>query len=575
MTSPSGSAAASASLQDLTNVSAATQHVSQTSEMAADTQAEDAAPRGVGGTGPWRGRILRGVAAIAAGLLLVLSFPPYDDLWFLAPVGVAVLALAAHRRSAWFGALLGLLAGLALLIPLLRWAGGFVGPVWLILPVGEAAYVALLGALSALTSPVVDRWRWTWPIATGSLWVLQEALRDRTPFGGFPWGRLAFSQGDSPLLRLAALGGAPLVTFAVGALGGALAWAVLAVRGAVSAANGGVSPAIGGLRRTGAATGAIALFALSPAVVSAPLTAAPGGDHVRVAVIQGNVPRLGLEFNAQRRAVLDNHVNATLALAADVAAGKAQRPDIVIWPENSSDIDPIVNPDATRRINEAATAIGVPILVGGLLDPTTQGQGLRNVGLVWEPGRGPTQTYVKQHPVPFAEYIPIRSFARLISDKVDLVQTDFVAGPSPGILHMGPVTVGDVICFEVAYDNIPRAVVTGGAQLLVVQTNNATFDEAEARQQLAMVRLRAVELGRPAVMASTVGVSAFVDPAGTVYDATRFDVPALIERDLTLSSTHTVATSVGEIPEIALVVVALGLVLTGVVTRWKRREVVR
>jgi apolipoprotein N-acyltransferase len=521
---------------------------------------------------------LRCAGAVLAGMLLVLSFPPYD-LWFLAPAGVAALALVAHRRGGWFGAALGLLTGLSLLIPLLWWAGGFVGPVWLFLPVGEAGYFALLGAASAVASPVVDRWRWTWPFVTGSLWVLQEALRDRTPFGGFPWGRLAFSQGDSPLLRLAALGGAPLVTFAVGAVGGLLALAVLALRASVDRSDGGARRTDGDTRRVAAAVGALALVAvpLPPTVAAGPtFAAAPPPDTVRVAVIQGNVPRLGLEFNAQRRAVLDNHVNATLALAADVAAGRAQRPDIVVWPENSSDIDPIRNVDATRLINEAATAIGVPILVGGLLDGAGPEDKLRNVGLVWEPGVGPTQTYVKQHPVPFAEYIPIRSVVRLITDKVDLVRTDFAAGPTPGVLHMGPVTVGDVICFEVAYDNIPRDTVTGGAQMLVVQTNNATFNEAEARQQLAMVRLRAVEHGRPAVMASTVGVSAFVDPAGTVYDATRFNAPATIERDLALRSTRTLATTVGEIPELALVVVSLGLLVTGAaMRRKKRREVVR
>ncbi len=63
-------------------------------------------------------------------------------------------------------------------------------------------------------------------------------------------------------------------------------------------------------------------------------------------------------------------------------------------------------------------------------------------------------------------------------------------------MRVGPATVGDVICFEVAYDDIVRDTVTGGGQLLVVQTNNATFNDAEARQQLAMVRLRAVEHGR-------------------------------------------------------------------------------
>ena len=120
-----------------------------------------------------------------------------------------------------------MIGGLALFIPLLTWVGGYVGSVWLFLPAGESAYLALLAAVAALSSPVVDRWRWSWPAVAGSVWVLQEALRDRTPFGGFPWGRLAFSQGDSPLLRLAALGGAPLVTFAVGAVGGLLALLVL------------------------------------------------------------------------------------------------------------------------------------------------------------------------------------------------------------------------------------------------------------------------------------------------------------------------------------------------------------
>ena len=73
----------------------------------------------------------------------------------------------------------------------------------------------------------MDRWRAVWPLVTGVLWVAQEALRDRAPFGGFPWGRLAFSQDDAPVLRLAVLGGAPAVTFAVAVTGGvvvALLW---------------------------------------------------------------------------------------------------------------------------------------------------------------------------------------------------------------------------------------------------------------------------------------------------------------------------------------------------------------
>jgi apolipoprotein N-acyltransferase len=496
-------------------------------------------------------------AALGSGPVLLAAFPPID-LWWLAPVAVGLLALATHRRGFWAGAGLGLLAGLAFFVAILSWAGGYVGPVWLILPFGEAVFIGLLGGAAALTSPLVDRWRWSWPIVIGALWVAQEAARDRAPFGGFPWGRLAFSQADSPLVRLAALGGAPLVTFGVAVVGGALALTALS--------------AIDRLRWhwSAGAAGAAVLLMVAPYLVpvaSAEPTGATGatGTVVNVAIVQGNVPRLGLDFNAQRRKVLDNHVNATLALAADVAAGRRPRPDLVVWPENASDIDPLLNPDARATIDAATRAIGVPILVGGLLQGP--GNGIRNVGIVWEPDRGPTQTYVKRHPVPFAEYMPIRSFARLITDKVDLVRSDFVAGPTPGVLTVGPVVVGDVICFEVAYDNVVRDTVTGGAGLLVVQTNNATFNEAEATQQLAMVRLRAVEHGRPALMASTVGVSAFVDPDGSAYKLTGFNVPAVIQSELRPLSARTMATELGALPELALVVAALGALVTAVALR--------
>jgi apolipoprotein N-acyltransferase len=496
--------------------------------------------------------------AIVAGLLLLAAFPPVG-LWWTAPLGVALFALVTLGRGLLAGAGLGLLTGLAFLGPLLAWTGLHVGAVWLILPVAETAYVALLGAAAAWTSPVARRWRWSWPVLTGALWVGQEALRDRTPFGGFPWGRLAFSQGDSPLLRLAGLGGAPLVTFGVAAVGGLIAAAALPFLSGPSA------PARSGVRAAAPALGVAALVVIAPLAVP---TADATGRAVTVAIVQGNVPRLGLDFNAQRRAVLDNHVDATLALAQRVAAGRASQPDLVIWPENASDIDPLLNEDARARIDTAADAIGAPILVGGLLEGP--GNRVRNVGLVWLPGTGPAATYVKRHPVPFAEYMPLRPVARLLTDKVDLVQSDFVAGPAPGVLTLGPATVGDVICFEVAYDNVVRDTVTGGAQLLVVQTNNATFNVAEARQQLAMVRLRAVEHGRPALMASTVGVSAFVTPGGEVLDATGFNQPAVIMRELRLSSARTMATAVGVAPELGLVAVAIAALVTATVVNHRR-----
>jgi apolipoprotein N-acyltransferase len=280
------------------------------------------------------------------------------------------------------------------------------------------------------------------------------------------------------------------------------------------------------------------------------------------------VPRLGLDFNAQRRAVLDNHVRATVELADRVAAGAAERPDLVVWPENSSDIDPLRNGDAAEEISRAARAIAAPIMVGAVLRGPERGQ-VRNVGLLWWPDTGADldQLYVKRHPVPFAEYVPLRRLARMVSSQVDRVRADFVAGDRPGVVRAGALVFGDVICFEVAYDEVVRDTVTGGAQVLVVQTNNATFDEAEARQQLAMVRLRAVEHGRESLMASTVGVSAFVAADGTVIDATEFNTAAVVVRTMPLGSTRTLATTLAFWPEVVFAALALAMLLGAAVVR--------
>ncbi|WP_250003877.1 apolipoprotein N-acyltransferase [Actinoplanes sp. M2I2] len=516
---------------------------------------------------PGRRPVSRRVAvpmAVLAGVALLLALPPYG-LWWLAPAGVALLAGATHRRRLRRAFGLGFLAGLVLFLPLLWWttfAAGWLP--WLLLSLAQAAYLGLAGLATAWLSPLLDRWRALWPPVLGLLWVAQEAARDRAPFGGFPWGRLAFSQDDAPALRLAAWGGAPLVTFAVAAAGGALV--ALAWRGWRPSAR---AP------HTRRPLGPVLGFGLAAAaLIAGPLlvpVAEPGGETATVAIVQGNVPRLGLDFNAQRRAVLDNHVRATERLAAEVAAGRQKQPALVVWPENSSDIDPLRNSDAAAVISRAADLIKAPILVGTVLRTDKPGD-IKNAGILWNPGTGPdlAQTYVKRHPVPFAEYMPLRSIARLVSNKVDLVR-NMLPGDHPGVLRSGAVTVGDVICFEVAYDDIVRDTVTGGAQVFAVQTNNATFNEAEARQQLAMVRLRAVEHGREALMVSTVGVSAFAGTAGQVYDSSGFNVGATMVRDMRLGGPTTLATRLGHWPELAMVALAIVAVVGALPLRRRRR----
>lgn len=477
----------------------------------------------------------------------------------MAAVGVALLALATAGVRPRAGFLLGLIAGYAYFAPLLSWSGVYVGAFpWFALATLQALYVALLGLVCAiLQRPAPGATPRIRPLAVALAWVAYEWARGHTPFGGFPWGRIAFSQADGPYARLAALGGAPAVSFGV-----ALCGALLAVAIHRALPHGGRAarhPDAPSSSRTGGALGtavpllgAVAVF-LGGLLVPVPTGLDDGTPTARIVGIQGNVPTAGLDFNAQRRAVLDNHARVTTAAAQQIARTGAPRPDLVIWPENASDIDPLLNADAAAVIRSAVATIGAPTIVGAVL--SGPGEFVSNTSLLYLPDGAIADRYSKLRPVPFAEYIPYRSFFRLFSDKVDLVTRDFAPGDSIGLFRVptaagGTLAVGLNICFEVAVDDVVRDSVREGANLISIQTNNATFGFTdESVQQLAISRIRAIEHGRSVVHVSNVGVSALITPDGTPHQSTSLFTSAVLSGDLPLRSAPTLATRVGAWPE--------------------------
>jgi apolipoprotein N-acyltransferase len=269
--------------------------------------------------------------------------------------------------------------------------------------------------------------------------------------------------------------------------------------------------------------------------------------------------------------VLDLHARRTHELAAEVRAGTKPQPTLVIWPENSTDIDPYRNADANAVISAAAEDIGVPILVGAVVQASTPGEGY-NMGIVWDPVTGPRATYTKRHPLPFGEYMPYRSFFRIFSDKVDLVRGTFLPGDVPGNLDIAGVNVGDVICFEIVYDNLVRDVINGGAQVLVVQTNNATFGYTnETYQQQAMSRIRAVEHGREVLISSTSGVSAVIRPDGTVESTIPLFTPGYMTPAVPLITATTPGTVLGGPLEWVLALAAPLALAVAVIAARRRR----
>lgn len=507
----------------------------------------------------------RAIAALAGGGMLAASFPPLG-LWWCAPIAVALICfstITTRRLRGAFG--WGFFGGFVFFLLLLSWIR-ILGPdAWIVLGLVCALWFGLLGVLARLLVKLPY-----WPLWIAAAWVAQEALRGRIPYGGFPWGRLAYSQGSSPTIGFASLAGAAFVTFVIALMGALLCWAAMSVTSMRKGSDGTTNTRerVTTGRTPRIVAGALALvLALGTfgLVIPKPTEGetTDGPAVVTVALIQGGVPGAGLSAMSERRAVLNNHVRQTKQLAADVAAGKTARPELVIWPENSSDIDPFTDLSASESISEAARAIGVPILVGAVINSPRVPGTLWNVGIVWDPVDGPSDYYVKRHPVPFGEYIPGRSVLQRFISRFDLVPFDFSPGEEPGVLQVGPARLADVICFEVAYDDVVRDAVLGGGRAISVQTNNATYTTAEpggaaqSQQQAAMSQVRAVEHGRAVMIAATSGITAFIDPAGRVVEQAPILDSTYLVAAVPLRDSVTVADRLGSWPELLVFLAAL------------------
>lgn len=569
--------------------------------MSATTEPETA-PRSVPYAAPvsslWVSRPVTLLLAVASGVALWAAFPDVGA-WPLAFVAVGLLYAALRRdtgRAAGWNLLVGLVAGLTFFLPHIWWANEATDTVpWIALSVMEAGFVAGFGTL------------WTWArrlrrvrlgpdagvgralthAATFAVvFVAVEQWRSEIPFGGFPWGRLAWTMVDAPAGRAAWLGGTTLVSLLVAATGVLLA---LAVGRLATLRTSGTVPVARAVARPAVLVAVAAVLVTSGWALPLPTdpdatpvdgtqvvdagTATAEAGVLAAGAVQGNVSEPGLGSFANRAEVLNNHLAGTDVLAQQHAG----QLDVVLWPENGSDLDPQEAPDVADAIDDAAHRVGAPILVGAQEYPATGGR--YNVSLLWQPGVGVIDRYAKQHPAPFGEYMPLRSFLRLFSAQVDRVTIDMIPGTEPAVIDLPverlgrDVPLATIICFEVAYDEIVRDAVVRGAEVLVVQTNNASFGyTAESTQQLAMTRMQAMTTGRAAVQISTVGVSGVVAPDGTLLARTGLFTAEQLVAELPLRTTFTPAVRAGHWPGWVVGIAAVALAAAGLVAGIRERR---
>ncbi len=441
----------------------------------------------------WRAlpRPARYAVLLLAGALPVLAFPaPNLELiaWFgLVPGLLLIRASASASQAAvaawWFGA--------GYLLTALTWLIPNLGP-------GLLLVVAVLGALWAgvgvacwalLRPPVTARRSLAALVVLPSCWVLGEWIRSWQGFGG-PWAVFGASQWQHPtVLALAAVGGVWLVSFALVAANTGLVVLITDGRGQV--------------RLVGAVAVAAAVAA-GPAAFAR--TTPPSASRtVTIAMVQP-----GVVHNPRIR------VNASQRLSAGLRQNHA---DLIVWGESSVGSDLDTDAALAGRLERLSAADGAQLLVN---QDSIAPDGAKSKVAVLVGSNGIDGRYVKTRLVPFGEYIPFRQQFGWLARISKAAPQNMIPGTGARVMRVTspggrPLTIGVLICFESAFPDMSRVEAAQGAQVIVYQTSDSTWQaswEWVLAQHAALGALRAAETGRPVVQAALTGDSAAFDARG-------------------------------------------------------------
>ena len=437
------------------------------------------------------------IAVLISALLMWAAFPPLGlgVLAFVAPAPFLWSLRNTERAGSAFG--LGFLWGAVFF-------GGLLFYVRLVGMVAWIPLVAWLATSAALYAGLVWSFR-LWPLTRWYLitiggWALWELIRTHFPFGGFPWGGLGYAAGGNP----GAIGSVQWI--------GASGWSVLAI--AVAAGLVLFFEDRANWRYV-VDPGVVVLLLVLGGGLFAPN---PGGPVIRAAIVQGNSPCPQTHCQNENKRIYESHLELTRTLEPGTV-------DLVVWPENStgSPYEPVGNEIVREEIAEEARRLGAYMLVSGTRGVSKEE--FANVNVVFDTTGEVIGEYLKRHPVPFGEFVPMRGLLNFIP-QLDQVPRDMVRGDGPVVFQLPDGVLGSVISFEGGFPEYLRDEVREGAELMVVATNESTWGDTWASDQfLAMTRVNAAAIGQDLIHAAITGRSAFVSASGALTEATDLLVP--------------------------------------------------
>jgi len=193
---------------------------------------------------------------------------------------------------------------------------------------------------------------------------------------------------------------------------------------------------------------------------------------------------------------------------------------------------------------------------------------------------GIVATYTKTRLVPFGEYIPFRQQLGWLTRISKAAPSNMIPGDGARVMTVPggrPLKLGVLICFEAAFPDMSRADTRHGAQLIVYQTSDSTFQGSWApAQHASLSAVRAAETGRPVVQAALTGVTAAFDAQGRqlAWWGTAQRGVALVRLDLVPATHFTLFDHIGDTVPWAAIAICFLAALVALNRRHGRQRLV-
>lgn len=394
----------------------------------------------------------------------------------------------------------------------------------------QTAFAALLPLLLGVMSRgrIVKRYPMLQVVIVAALWCVREWAQTLN-WTGVPWGRLSLGQASMPImLQTARWLGSYIVTFVIVLVNACIAYACLHAD-----------------RRRLCALIGVGVFTLQTVLGGVILLGDANrqtGKTVRVAALQGNID-VEDKWDASPLDCYEIYYALTEQAAREGA-------DVIVWPETAVPADLTTYAVGMLQLSDLAREYGVTLLLGTFVTASDT-EDYNAVLWIDETGVLQRDFYAKRRPVPFGEYVPLRSLFEVICPplvNLPRMESTTLPGRDSRVFDTDDGHIGSLICFDSIYELLALDSVRDGAELLCISTNDAWFfDSAAVHMHNAQAKLRAIETGRYVVRAANTGISSVITPTGS--EVTRLDAleEGIVTAEVELRTDMTLYARVGNV----------------------------